>query len=134
MLPFEFRIDQAPVSQQARRRKLRDEWRETVRRSAEQYWPAGEMPCDGRLMVTIVHFYEGIDLDVDNIPKPILDGIKGLVYGDDRQITDLVCRKRELKENIPFPELSDLLREGINRGNPFVYTWVAAAPGPEVIY
>ena len=134
MLPFEFRIDQAPVSQQARRRKLRDEWRETVRRSAEQYWPAGDMPLDGRLMVTIVHFYEGIDLDVDNIAKPILDGIKGLVYGDDRQITDLVCRKRELTGNILFPELSDLLREGINRGNPFVYTLVAAAPGPEVIY
>lgn len=134
MLPFEFRIDQAPVSQQARRRKLRDEWRETVRRSAEQYWPTEESPAAGRLMVTIVHFYEGIGLDVDNIPKPILDGIKGLVYGDDRQITDLVCRKRDLRENIPFPELSDLLREGINRGNPFVYTRVAAAPGPEVIY
>lgn len=134
MLPFEFRIDQTPVSQQARRRKLRSQWQETVRRSAEQYWPAGEMPFDGRLMVTIVHFYEGIDLDVDNIPKPILDGLKGLVYGDDRQITDLVCRKRELRENIPFPELSDLLREGINRGNPFVYTLITVAPGPEIIY
>ena len=86
MLPFEFRIDQAPVSQQARRRKLRSQWQETVRRSTEQRWPAGESPAAGRLMVTIVHFYEGIDLDVDNIPKPILDGIKGLVYGDDRQI------------------------------------------------
>lgn len=134
MLPFEFRIDQTPVSQQARRRKLRNEWIALVRRSAEQRWPAEESPAAGRLMVTIVHFYAGIDLDVDNIPKPILDGIKGLVYGDDRQITDLVCRKRELTENIPFPELSYILREGINRGNPFVYTRVAAAPGPEVIY
>ena len=134
MLPFEFRIDQTPVSQQARSGKLRSQWQEVVRRSAERHWPAGETPSAGRLMVTILHFYEGIDLDVDNIPKPILDGIKGLVYGDDRQITDLVCRKRALTENLSLPGLSDLLREGINRGNPFVYIRVAAAPGPEVIY
>ena len=134
MLPFEFRIDQTPVSQQARSVQRRSQWQEVVRRSAERHWPAGATPSAGRLMVTILHFYEGIDLDVDNIPKPILDGIKGLVYGDDRQITDLVCRKRALTENLLFPDLSDLLREGINRGNPFVYIRVAAAPGPEVIY
>lgn len=134
MLPFEFRIDQTPVSQQARSVQRRSQWQEVVRRSAERHWPVGETPSAGRLMVTILHFYEGIDLDVDNIPKPILDGIKELVYGDDRQITDLVCRKRALTENLLFPDLSDLLREGINRGNPFVYIRVAAAPGPEVIY
>lgn len=134
MLPFAIRIDQSPVSQQARSKKLRGEWMETVRRNAAQYWPAQEMPSTGRLMVTIVHFYEGIELDLDNLPKPILDGIKGLVYEDDRQITDLVCRKRDLKENLPLPELPNLLLEGINRGYPFVYILVAAAPSPEVIH
>ena len=134
MLPFAIRIDRSPVSQQARSRKLRGEWIETVRRNAAQYWPAQETPSADRLMVTIVHFYDGIELDVDNIPKPILDGIKGLVYDDDRQITDLVCRKRELKENLPIPELPNHLQEGINRGYPFVYIQVAAAPNPEVIH
>lgn len=134
LLPFAIRIDHPPVSQQARSKKLRGEWIETVRRNAAQYWPAQEMPSDSRLMVTIVHFYTGIELDVDNIPKPILDGIKGLVYSDDRQITDLVCRKRELEENLPISELPTLLQEGINRGYPFVYIMVTAAPDPEVIH
>lgn len=35
-------------------------------------------------------------MDIDNLPKPILDALKGLVYLDDEQVTDIVCHKRDL--------------------------------------
>ena len=55
-----------------------------------------EQPFVGDVMVTITYLYNrgSIDIDVDNIPKPILDALKGLVYSDDSQVTDLLCRKR----------------------------------------
>jgi hypothetical protein len=37
---------------------------------------------------------------LDNMPKPILDALKGLVYVDDNQVTDLVCRKRGLNDDM----------------------------------
>ena len=50
-------------------------------------------------MVVLTYYFKdesrSESLDVDNIPKPILDALSGLVYADDRQITDLVCRKRD---------------------------------------
>ena len=38
--------------------------------------------------------------DVDNTSKPILDALKGLVYTDDFQVTDLVFRKRDRSRNL----------------------------------
>ena len=48
----------------------------------------------------ITYFYEGVALDVDNIPKPILDALKGLVYSDDTEVADLLCRKRDLNGDL----------------------------------
>lgn len=33
-------------------------------------------------MLTVTYFYEESGMDVDNIPKPISDALKGLVYID----------------------------------------------------
>ena len=66
---------------------------------AEQHWPAGELPATGPIMLTITYFYESISMDIENIPKPISDALKGLVYLDDEQVTDALCRKRSLSSN-----------------------------------
>lgn len=47
-------------------------------------------------MLTITCIHNNRPLDVDNIPKPVIDALKGLVFTDDRQITDMLCRKRQL--------------------------------------
>jgi hypothetical protein len=101
------------------------QWRDYVRQAAEQSWPA-----EGLLMLTIMYFYdrEAREIDVDNIPKPILDSIKGLVYQDDSQITDLVCRKRELNEHLRPANLSGVLREAIVQNQSFVYVLVEQSP------
>ena len=84
-------------------------------------------------MLTITYFHEGNSLDVDNIPKPILDALKDLVYSDDAQVTDLVCRKRNLNGDLRIENLSSVLAEGFNRGNEFLYVVVEDAPDQEVI-
>ena len=77
-LPFEFVIDGPPVSQQAHRRERVRQWRDEVRRVAEQYWPSGELPASGPVLLSVTYFYESGAMDIDNLLKPILDALKGL--------------------------------------------------------
>lgn len=132
-MKFEFVVDGPPVSPQARRKERRKEWAERVQDAVRQYWPAGELPVTEQVMLTITYFHRGNSLDVDNIPKPILDAMKGLVYVDDNQVTDLMCRKRNLNDDLRVVNPSDVLAEGLDRGNEFLYVVVEDAPGQEVI-
>lgn len=63
--------------------------------------------------MTITYFFDDVPFDVDNIPKPILEALIGLVYVDDSQVSDLICRKRELTEDLqirnPSPDLLEFL-------------------------
>ena len=87
-------------------------------------------------MVTITYFYDddSAPIDVDNIPKPILDALKGLVYLDDNQVTDILCRKRRLSSDLQIENPTEVLAEGLNAGNKFLYVVVEEAPAPGVIY
>ncbi len=85
-------------------------------------------------MITITYFYGEVSLDVDNIPKLILDAMNGLVYVDDDQVTDLVCRKRNLNGDLRIVNSSSVLAEGFDRGNEFLYVVVEDAPDQEVIF
>lgn len=132
-LPFEFTVDGPPVSYQTRNRAGLREWRRRVRTVAERRWPAGESPANGPVMFTIIHFYDYRELDADNIPKPIIDALKELVFQDDDQVTDLVCRKRYIHNTFRVDRTSDILRENLDRRNEFVYIIVEEAPDQEVI-
>ena len=62
-------------------------------------------------MVVITYYFKRGSLDVDNMPKPILDALNGLVYADDSQVTDLVCRKRDRNRDLQFENPSPVLLE-----------------------
>ena len=102
------------MSQQTRRRERVREWTAEVEDAARKTWDT-EPPIAGAIMVTITYFFDGTPFDVDNIPKPILDALKGTVFSDDVQVFDLLCRKRDMNENLqiqnPSPELIEYLRE-----------------------
>ena len=66
--------------------------------------------------------------DVDNIVKPILDALKELVYVDDRQITDLVSRRRALAGPYAVEPVSDVLAEGISLRREFLHIRIVATP------
>lgn len=132
-LPFECLVDGPPVSQQARRKERVNEWGRDVRRAAESYWSKGAVPVTGPVRLEITHFYDGVELDVDNIPKPIIDALKGLIFLDDDQVTDLLCRKRDLRSSFRIDKPSSILAEGLSRGNDFLYIVVMETPDQEVI-
>ena len=96
-----------------------------------QVWDA-EPPFVGEVTVVITYYFKGGALDVDNMPKPILDALNGLVYADDRQITDLVCRKRDRNRDLQFENPSSVLVETLGRSEQFLHITVANARSLEV--
>jgi crossover junction endodeoxyribonuclease RusA len=130
---LEFVIDGPPVSQQARRRDRVREWQEEIRRVAALSWLPAELPLTGPVILTITYFYDTVSIDVDNIPKPISDALQGLVYVNDDQITDVICRKRNLNGSLRVENPSLILAEGLNRGNDFLYIVVEESSEHEVI-
>ncbi len=84
--------------------------------------------------MTITYFFQEAAPDVDNIPKPILDALNGVVYADDEQVSDLLCRKRDLNADLlirnPSADLMGYLREAM----PVVHVQVNEAPGLEVTF
>ena len=97
-----------------------------------QRWD-GDSPSTELVMVTVTHFFDRVAPDVDNIPKPILDALKGLVYSDDSQVTDLRCRKRNLNDVSQVQSPSIILNEAFDRGDEFLHIVVEDAPIQEVI-
>jgi hypothetical protein len=62
------------------------------------------------------------------IVKPILDAMKELIHRDDRQITDLVSRRRPLEGPYAADPVSAELAQGISLGREFLHIRVAPAP------
>ena len=119
------------MSQQARRKRRVEDWKQRVQHVAESSW-ATEPPFAGEVMVTITYFFEGASLDVDNVPKPILDALKGLVYSDDSQVSDLLCRKRDLNGDLRIQNPSTVLLETLRDSEQFLHITVANALTQEV--
>jgi hypothetical protein len=80
--------------------------------------------------MTVCYYHEGraIRLDNDNLVKPIQDALNGLVYQDDRQITDTVVRKTDIGGAFVVRGASLVLLEAFSRGNRFVHVTVDLAP------
>ena len=133
-IPFEFTVVGEPRSQQAHSSGRRH-WQQVVRNAAAQSWTASQPTAD-QVSVTITYYHTRplIDSpDVDNVPKLILDAMKTLVYEDDRQVTDLICRKRDLNGNLTYQGVSSALLQALSSAQPFVHVLVEDAPNQEVI-
>ena len=106
---------------------------QSVRTAAESRWD-GEPPFMGEVAVTITYVSSRARLDVDNIPKPILDALTGLVYADDRQVADLLCRRKSLEPNLRIRNASPLFYESFRAGEQFLHVAVGNALVQEVIF
>ena len=130
--PFEFVIGGTPVSQQARRRERVRAWTQEVRSVARQYWDA-QPSVAGAVAVRITYFYDRTPLDVDNVAKPILDALKGLVYSDDSQVADLLCRKRDLNAELRIRNASATLLDSLRDAEPILHIAVAETMAREIV-
>ena len=102
-----------------------------MRNAAERRW-ASQDPLAGDVSVTITYFFDDAKLDVDNIPKPILDALNGLVYSDDSQVSDILCRRRDLRRELRFQNASPMLLDYLDRPGQFLHITVSNAPSQEV--
>ena len=130
MIPFDFVVPGPPVSQQAKNRVRLQLWRDTVRAAAQQRWPTIDAPCGDRLRITVVYYHDGetVRLDNDNMLKPIQDALIGLVYEDDRLITDVAVRKTNLNGRFKIRGLSPVLASGFVLDTEFLYIKIEFAP------
>ena len=129
---FEFCVKGPPISLQAKSASRR-RWKQTVRDAAAAQWPVGQLPYDQPLRVTIVYYYEGDALDVDNMAKPILDALKDVIYVDDAQVTDCITTKRNIDGAFRVRGMSFVLAAGFCWGNEFLHVKVENAPNHEEV-
>ncbi len=129
-LPFEFIINGPPVSHQTRNpARLRD-WKALVRTEAAKRWPPWTAPVQVALKITVVYYHDSevVRIDEDNMIKPTQDAMNGLVYVDDRQVTDVSARKTDLNGSFRIRGLSPVLAEGFCRDREFLHVRVEARP------
>ena len=130
MLPFEFTVEGPPVSQQATNRMKLQEWTTRVATAARHYWSHDDSPLSEALQIIVVYYHDGIviRMDNDNMVKPIQDALIGLVYADDKQITDTRVRKTNRRGPFIVERLSPVLAEAFIRDKEFIYVRVEEAP------
>jgi hypothetical protein len=90
-------------------------------------------PVRVSLRFSVTYYHDGVSvrIDNDNLVKPIQDALNGLVYADDRQITDTYVRKTDLNGSFRVRGMSPVLAEGFCRGTEFLYLRVELAPDHE---
>ncbi|WP_419837289.1 RusA family crossover junction endodeoxyribonuclease [Candidatus Poriferisodalis sp.] len=136
-LPLEFIVDGSPVSQQAKKASRRRAWQARVSQAASAPW-SSPSAIAGDVAVTINYFCSDPwadrreSLDVDNVPKPILDALKGLVYIDDKQVIDVECHRRNLHDDLRWDGATAVLHPHVTRTTPFLHVLVAAADAREL--
>ena len=121
MNSIEIVLRATPVSQQARRRENLQAWKDRIASAARKASRSQFLSTSWGLSVTIVHYFESTTIDVDNLPKPILDAMKGVFYLDDGQIQELIVQRHSLSEEFSIETASNVIRAELDRGGEFVY-------------
>ena len=122
MASFEFVRLGMPCSVQTANRSRVVNYKADLRRIARARWDGNMPPTQGRVKVAIDFYYETDELDVDNIIKPVLDQLNGLVYEDDKQIVEITCRKQALPASDTVREnASAELVRGLRAKEPFLH-------------
>ena len=93
---FEFVIEGPAVSLRAKKSKAKryQKWIKEVRATAREQWPETMLPIESKtITVAITNYYTLAPPDVDNIIKPILDGLETVVYSNDQQVRRVISEK-----------------------------------------
>ena len=110
----------SPVSNQSPGPNLTT-WRAMVAGEASLQWT--NPPLTGNLKAIIINFYAGNkpSVDVDNMSKPILDEMQGIVYDDDRQIVQAEITHVKIGAAFSIVGVRPIIVTLLQAGNPFVY-------------
>jgi Holliday junction resolvase RusA-like endonuclease len=128
MLLLEFIVTGKPISQQTRLRANLQRWKQFVRLEASKHWHDPPSSDSLRFVVTYFHATEKPLIDDDNMIKPLRDALIGLVYNDDKQITDSATRLTPLTSPVRLTSAPRIVWEALAVGIPFLYIKVETAP------
>ena len=100
-----------------------------VRAAAAEKW-GKRSPRAEPLMITVTYYHEGeaVRIDNDNMVKPIQDALIGLVYADDRLVTDTLVRKTSIDGAFRVRRESLLLLKAFARGDEFLHVIIDRWP------
>lgn len=124
---FEFCVQGTPKSVQAAARS-KNRWKAQVSAAAQAEWPNGQTLINFPVEVEVTYFYDGDALDVDNMLKPILDAMIGIVLVDDNIVTDVNGRKRDINGAYQIRNMSPVLAAAFCKGTEFVRIRIFDAP------
>ena len=125
---LEFTVQGTPRSAQAKPWG-RHRWVAKVSAAAAASRAEGASHFVEELSVVVIYFHYGeTAIDVDNIAKPILDGLKGVVFVDDVLVTQILCRKTRLGTGLVVENASKQLAAGVDLNRDFVYVAIHGAP------
>lgn len=133
MTPFEFVIPQRPVSAQARRQARLREWKDFVAEHARLAIAVPRALATDPVALRLLYLYDEAALDVDNILKPILDALIGVLLEDDSVITDVELRRRSRQTTFTLNVVSPVLAAGLALDKEFVYVALSDAPAQDVL-
>lgn len=123
MVPFEFVIDGPPMSAQSHNAQRLGDWKLRVAAAAAERW-SGPL-FRGKVHVVVTYYHEGetARLDNDNMVKPILDALIGVVYSDDRQASHIEARSVNLR-NARHRHVGAVVAKELTRRGEFLHVLI----------
>jgi crossover junction endodeoxyribonuclease RusA len=131
VLPIEFTVRGPPTTLQTKKPERRHRWRERVQDAARTVWRLGPQDGPVRVRITYYHDADSPPVDADNIIKPIQDALSGIIYVDDKQVTDVDCAKRNIDGSFRIKNISPVLAAAFSEGVEFIHIRVERAPNPK---
>ncbi len=121
---FEFVRLGIPCTVQTRNKSRLDNYRRDLRRVAVGLWDGNKPSVTVPVSVIIRYYFTSDVLDVDNITKPILDALNGLVYQDDLQVVKVVSQKGPVPAGPSPSDITPVLSVGLRSRDDFLHILV----------
>ena len=123
---LEFVLLRRPVTHQSKSATNRQRWKEFVAAEARRVW-GSQPPLATACQLTLVYFCGERFADIDNIIEPIQDALVGLVYEDDKFVTDVDSHRRPLTDTFDAARLPLLVLPALAARKECVYVRVSSA-------
>lgn len=119
---LEFSFAETPMSLQSRNKRRKRNYMSRIGALASSEATVGFPNSTDDFYAKITYFHQGnTDLDIDNIIKPILDSLNGILYVDDAQVGEVNCKRIDLNDAYTIVNSTSLLATQLTRGVEFVY-------------
>ena len=123
---LEFHVQGPAISGQAKNKPLLHAWIARVASAARAAWPDYRPPMAGDVEVYISEFSEFPTADRNNMAKPILDAMQGIVYTNDKQVKNLHVEWCDIEGSYIVRFMSPIVAAALSVGKEFL--WVRVSP------